>query len=251
MSWKLGLIILGSLGLPLINNWASGQPLASADPGNGFMRIQDISASVTLGLILALPVELFARASHRRQIRHHREEINKLQDENRRMQAQILQDKERRGEEWVAGLETSRLNRRSTHSPSIVTIDESSPGQFEEIVRKLMERDGLKAEVIGGRGDQAVDVLAVNAAGQRIAVQCKHTTRGRKVDSTVLYQINGTAQAAYGAKESMVVTNGSFTRDAAAWGAKHGIRLIDREILTRWSEDADHLYQVTDLELPI
>ncbi|MEU8784016.1 restriction endonuclease [Streptomyces sp. NPDC048637] len=81
-----------------------------------------------------------------------------------------------------------------------------------------MERDGLKAEVIGGRGDQAVDVLAVDAAGQAIAVQCKHTTRGRKVDSRVLYQINGTADAVYKARESMVVTNGSFTRDAAEWG---------------------------------
>lgn len=49
-------------------------------------------------------------------------------------------------------------------------------------------------------------------------MQCKQTTRGRKVDSRVLYQINGTACAVYEAGESMVVTNGSFTRDAAEWG---------------------------------
>ncbi|WP_338493612.1 restriction endonuclease [Streptomyces sp. SJL17-4] len=251
MGWKLGLIILGSLGLPLLNNWASGLPLASADTGSGFMRIQDISASVALGLILALPVEMLAQSSHRRQLRRHEEEIGRLRDENRKMQLLILHERQRRREAWISGLESSRLARKVEYSPSITEIDESSPAEFEYLIRRLMERDGLKAEVIGGRGDQAVDVLAENAAGRSIAVQCKHTTRGRKVDSKVLYQINGTSQAVYGANESMVVTNGSFTRDAADWGAKHGIQLIDREVLARWSEDADHLYQVADLELPL
>nr|WP_308346684.1 restriction endonuclease [Streptomyces sp. ISL-66] len=38
----------------------------------------------------------------------------------------------------------------------------------------------------------------------------------------------------YGAAQSMVVTNGSFTRDAAAWGKRHGILLVDREALLAW-----------------
>ncbi|AZS71615.1 hypothetical protein DDE74_12205 [Streptomyces lydicus] len=251
MGWKIALVVVGSLSLPVVNNWASGLPIASADPGDGFMRIQDVSASLALGLMLAFPVELFTQASHRRQIRRHREEIQRLEEENRRMNLQILREKERRGEEWLAELETSRTARKGKCSPSIKDIDSASPAEFEMTVQRLMERDGLKAEVIGGRGDQAVDVLAVNAAGQAIAVQCKHTTRGRKVDSRVLYQINGTAGAVYEAGESMVVTNGSFTRDAAEWGARHGILLIDRDTLIKWSEDADHVYQLVDLVLPV
>ncbi|MFJ7154396.1 restriction endonuclease [Streptomyces sp. NPDC101118] len=114
----------------------------------------------------------------------------------------------------------------------------------------MLQRDGLRAEVVGGRGDQAVDVLAVDAAGRILAVQCKHTSRGRRVGSEVLYRINGTAGAAYGAAQSMVVTNGSFTRDAAAWGKRHGILLADRQALLAWAQDADHICQVVALTPP-
>ncbi len=251
VAWKTALIIVGSLSLPLVNNWAGGLPIATADPGNGFMRIQDISAAVALGLVLALPVELFTQAAYRRRLKHQKEEIERLEEENREMRAQMLRERTRRQDAWRARLESSRSVRKSEYNPSLDDIDRASPAEFENIVRRLMERDGLKAEVIGGRGDQAVDVLAVNAADQAIAVQCKHTTRGRKVDASVLYQINGTAQAVYRASESIVVTNGSFTRDATNWGARHGIRLIDRDTLGKWSENADHLYQVVDLTLPL
>ncbi|MFD8417010.1 restriction endonuclease [Streptomyces sp. NPDC059650] len=94
-------------------------------------------------------------------------------------------------------------------------------------------------------------MLAMDAADQVIAVQCKHTTRGRKVGSGVLYQINGTAAPVYEAGAAIIVTNGSFTRDAVTWGALHGIRLIDREALARWSAEADHLYQVVELRPPL
>ncbi|WP_162596873.1 restriction endonuclease [Streptomyces sp. NEAU-S7GS2] len=222
MGWKIALVVVGSLGLPVVNNWAGGLPIASADPGNGFMRIQDVSASLALGLMLAFPVELFTQASYRRQIRRHREEIQRLEEENRKMNVQMLREKERRGAEWLAEVESSRAARKGKYSPSIKEIDSASPAEFEMTVRRLMERDGLK-----------------------------HTTRGRKVDSRVLYQINGTAGAVYEAGESMVVTNGSFTRDAAEWGARHGILLIDRDTLVKWSEDADHVYQLVDLALPV
>lgn len=250
-SWRTGLIVLGSLALPVVSNWASGLPIASADQGSGFIRIQDVSASVTLGLLLALPVELIAQAAHKRQVGHYREEVARLENENQEMRLQIQSEKERRLEEWRAELDSSREMRKRAYSPSLDEIDNSTHGEFEEIVRRLMERDGLKARVIGGRGDQAVDVLAINEAGGKIAVQCKHTTRGRKVDSRVLYQINGTAYPAYEAKESVVVTNGFFTRDATEWGNKHNIRLIGREMLEKWSKGADHLYQLIDLVDPI
>ncbi|MFC9510005.1 restriction endonuclease [Streptomyces sp. NPDC057002] len=54
----------------------------------------------------------------------------------------------------------------------------------------------------------------------------------------------------YSAKESIVVTNGTFTEDAAAWGSVHGIHLIDRAMLVSWSEKADHLYQLVALDIP-
>ncbi|WP_329208336.1 restriction endonuclease [Streptomyces sp. NBC_00683] len=249
--WKLGLIILGSLGLPIVNNLASGLSIATSDPGNGFMRIQDISVSVSCGLALAIPVELIAQAWHRRQVKQYEKTIMDLKEDKRKMQLRIQELREEVKNSWLAGLEMSRAVRKMQFSLPIGHVDKISPLDFEKMIKKLMERDGLKAEVIGGRGDQAVDVLAVNLAGKRIAVQCKHTVTGRKVSSTVLYQLNGTAGDVYNASESVVVTNGHFTKDAAAWGARHGIQLIDRDALAGWSERADHLYQVVALEIPV
>jgi hypothetical protein len=248
--WKLGLIIFGSLALPIVNNLSVGAPIATADPGDGFMRIQDISMAVTCGLALAIPVELVAQSWHKRQVMQYEQVIAEVKEERRKMELRIQGLREEVRKMWLAGLEVNCYSRKSQYSPSIEQIDRALPLDFERIVRKLMERDGLRAEVIGGRGDQAVDVLAVNVAGNKIAVQCKHTATGRKVGSQVLYQINGTARDVYSAQESIVVTNGTFTKDAAAWGSTHGIHLIDRAALVKWSEEADHLYQLVALDIP-
>lgn len=266
--WKLWLIVLGTLAVPVLDNVAGGA-----------MRIQDVSAALTLGLLLALPVEYATRAAFRRRVQRYEEEAGRLRAEadrlrehRRSLEAELRQREEslrlalirekeakrllHRQERaalrkaWEAGLEVGRSARKAEFSPGARTVDGASPAEFEEIVRRLLERDGLRAEVVGGRGDQAVDVLAVDAADRTLAVQCKHTTRGRKVGSEVLYRINGTAGPVYGATQSMVVTNGSFTRDAVAWGKQHGILLVDREALLAWAQDADHVCRVVALTPP-
>ncbi|MFC8863275.1 restriction endonuclease [Streptomyces avidinii] len=267
-SWKLGLIVLGALAVPVLDNLTGGG-----------MRVQDVSAALTLGLLLALPVEFAARTAFRRRVRLYEEEAGRLRaeaerlrDRQRSLEAELRRQKEllqlaltreaeaqrllRQREQlahrkaWEAGLERSRSARKVTFSPDVRVIDGASPAGFEEMVRRLLERDGLQAKVVGGRGDQAVDVLAVDAAKRTLAVQCKHTTRGRRVGSEVLYRINGTAGPVYEAAQSMVVTNGFFTRDAAAWGKRHGILLIDRKALLAWAQDADHVCRVVALTPP-
>ncbi|MFJ5829571.1 restriction endonuclease [Streptomyces sp. NPDC093089] len=267
-SWKLGLIVLGALAVPVLDNLAGGA-----------MRLQDVSAALTLGLLLALPVEFTARVAFRRRVRRYEEEAERLRaeaeqlrerqrslEEELRRQKELLRLARIREEEaqrllhqqesaarrvaWEAGLEASRSTRKAEFSLDARAVDGASPTGFEEIVRRLLERDGLRAKVVGGRGDQAVDVLAVDAAGRTLAVQCKHTVGGRRVGSEVLYRINGTAGPVYGAAQSMVVTNGSFTRDAAAWGKSQGILLVDREALLAWAQDADHVCRVVALAPP-
>ncbi|MEV4192588.1 restriction endonuclease [Streptomyces toxytricini] len=251
---RLWLIVFGTLAVPVLDNLAGGA-----------MRIQDVSAALTAGLVLALPVEFAARAAYRRRVRRYEEEAGRLRAEAERLRerersleaelrrAQVREEEARlllQQKAWEAGVDAGREARKAEYSPDARAVDEASPAGFEEIVRRLLERDGLRAEVVGGRGDQAVDVLAVDAAGRTLAVQCKHTVGGRRVGAEVLYRINGTAGPVYGAAQSMVVTNGSFTRDAAAWGERHGILLVDREALLGWAEDADHVCRVVALAPP-
>ncbi|GAA3035623.1 hypothetical protein GCM10020000_11370 [Streptomyces olivoverticillatus] len=120
---------------------------------------------------------------------------------------------------------------------SLQHIDALSPAQFELAIRDLMIRDGIDARHVGRRGDQAADVLGKDRAGRMFVVQCKHTTIGGRVGSHVMYEVKGTAEPVHGADVAVVVTNGGFTRDARAWGERHGIHCVDRERLSEWIED--------------
>ena len=121
--------------------------------------------------------------------------------------------------------------------------------RFEFALRDLMLRDGCSsARRVGQAGDQCADVIAEHPAYGRIVIQAKHTTVGAKVGSHVMYQVNGTAKPVHGADIAVIVTNGSLTRDAKAWGDRHGIRWIDRVLLQRWAEEGHALGEL--LRLP-
>lgn len=115
--------------------------------------------------------------------------------------------------------------------------DDATPSEFEALISELLRRDGLDTRLAGGGNNMAVDVIGTDAArGAVLAVQCKHTTVGRRVSATVLYQIFGTAAACNVATHQIVATNGGFTAQAKAWGRdpRHLVHLIDRKALELW-----------------
>ncbi|WP_369826031.1 restriction endonuclease [Kitasatospora sp. MBT66] len=117
----------------------------------------------------------------------------------------------------------ARVERLATLRLSLAGIDALSDQEFEFALRDLLVRDGWSARKVGQQGDQAADVIGQHPALGRIVVQAKHTKVGAKVGSQVMYQVKGTAGPAHGADISVVVTNGTFTRDAKAWGEKHAV----------------------------
>ncbi|MFF3007000.1 restriction endonuclease [Kitasatospora sp. NPDC057940] len=130
----------------------------------------------------------------------------------------------------------ARRQRLASLRLSLAQLDAMDDKQFEFALRDLLLRDGIEARQVGQQGDQAADVIGQDARWGRIVVQAKHTKVGGKVGSQVMYQVKGTAQPVHRADVAVVVTNGSFTRDAKAWGDKHGIYWVDREALRRWAE---------------
>ncbi|GGX65548.1 restriction endonuclease [Streptomyces hiroshimensis] len=145
---------------------------------------------------------------------------------------------------WLIGA-PRRAQRRARRRAGRVTgllrlslqhVDALSPGQFELAVRDLMERDGIAARHVGSRGDQAADVIGRDRNGRVFVAQCKHTAIGGRVGSRVMYEVKGTAGPVHGADVAVVVTNGGFTRDARAWGERHGIHCVDRDRLREWAE---------------
>ncbi|MEW2114932.1 restriction endonuclease [Streptomyces sp. NPDC005474] len=131
----------------------------------------------------------------------------------------------------------------------IAQLDELDHKAFEFAVRDLMRRDGCQAEQLGGAGDNACDVRAVDPAGRVWAIQCKHRRDGEggaAVGVGVLQQVNGTARQIHGADIAVVLTNGRFTSKAIPWGKEHGIHLVDRRTLGEWAAGSRPLWDLLD-----
>lgn len=131
----------------------------------------------------------------------------------------------------------------------IAELDALDHRAFEFAIRDLMRRDGCRAERLGGAGDNACDVRAVDPAGRVWAVQCKHRRdgdRGSAVGVGVLQQVNGTARQIHGADVAVVLTNGRFTSKAIPWGEQHRIHLVDRRVLGEWAAGSRPLWDLLD-----
>nr|WP_308801018.1 restriction endonuclease [Streptomyces polyasparticus] len=131
----------------------------------------------------------------------------------------------------------------------IAEIDALDHRAFEFAVRDLMRRDGCQAERIGGAGDDACDVRAVDPAGRVWAIQCKHKRdgeRGSAVGVGVLQQVNGTAWQVHGADVAVVLTNGRFSSKAIPWGWQHRIHLVNRRLLSEWAAGSSPLWDLLD-----
>ncbi|CCA59357.1 MULTISPECIES: restriction endonuclease [Streptomyces] len=154
----------------------------------------------------------------------------------------------------LAGLRVrDRLRRRADGERlarlriTLPELDTMGDQDFEYALRDLLVRDGWTARKVGGGGYQVADVIGVRPSLGRIVVQAKHTRVGGKVDSSVMYQVKGTAGPAHGADHAVVVTNGAFTRDAMAWGDRHGVRGVDRDRLHRWAHEGKTLHELLGL----
>ena len=56
----------------------------------------------------------------------------------------------------------------------VATTNSMSPREFEELIARLLVRDGhTQGRVVGGRGDLGADVIGVDPQGHRVVVQCK------------------------------------------------------------------------------
>ncbi|MGV9247267.1 restriction endonuclease [Streptomyces sp. NPDC003710] len=131
----------------------------------------------------------------------------------------------------------------------IAELDALDHRAFEFAIRDLMRRDGCQTEQLGGAGDNACDVRAVDPMGRVWAIQCKHRRdgdRGSAVGVGVLQQVNGTARQVHGADVAVVLTNGRFSSKAIPWGAEHRMHLVDRRLLGEWAAGSRPLWDLLD-----
>ncbi|WP_316527943.1 restriction endonuclease [Kitasatospora brasiliensis] len=118
------------------------------------------------------------------------------------------------------------------------------PTDFEKACAALLVRDGFTSVRHSGRsGDLGADVIVWDHLGRKVVVQCKHYNK--PVGSRDVQTFNGTARPEHDSDVPVMIGLNGFTRDAAAFGTRQNLILVNRSILTSWAHGT-HLYDAID-----
>jgi restriction system protein len=109
--------------------------------------------------------------------------------------------------------------------------------QFEVFVADLFRAMGLRATVLGGAGDQGVDVI-VGYQGQRVAVQCKNYKRA--VGNKPVQEVYAGARH-HRCQQAWVVAPLGYTKGANELARSTGVSLFDANSIGQWIRQVDKL----------
>jgi restriction system protein len=116
-------------------------------------------------------------------------------------------------------------------------VGSMSGAQFEVFVADLFKAMGHQAVVLGGAGDQGVDVI-VNRRGARVAVQCKN--HRKPVNNKAVQEVYAGARH-HQCAEACVVAPAGYTRGAIGLARSTEVSLFDADSIHRWIREADKL----------
>jgi restriction system protein len=110
-----------------------------------------------------------------------------------------------------------------------------SGAQFEVFVAKIMRGLGYRATVLGGSGDQGVDVIAT-AGKERLAIQCKNYAK--PVGNKPVQEVYAGARH-HRCTAAWVVAPEGFTKGAVELARSVGVSLRDAQALRGWIRQID------------
>ncbi|MDP8949661.1 MAG: restriction endonuclease, partial [Actinomycetota bacterium] len=109
--------------------------------------------------------------------------------------------------------------------------------QFEFFVAELFLAMGHRATMLGGAGDQGVDIV-VSYHGERVAVQCKNYRR--PVGNKPVQEVFAGARH-HGCQQAWVVAPAGYTRGAYELARSTGVSLHDANSISQWIRQVDKL----------
>ncbi|MFE6911947.1 restriction endonuclease [Streptomyces erythrochromogenes] len=119
---------------------------------------------------------------------------------------------------------------------SMEAIWSMDPLKIEEYIADLCRRDGCtEVRRVGAANDLGADVIGRLPDGRKLVVQCKRYAKHRTLGSPDLQKFNGTARSEHGADVALFVASCQFTKQARAFAARHGLILVDVDLLGFWN----------------
>jgi restriction system protein len=119
-----------------------------------------------------------------------------------------------------------------------------SGAQFEHFVADLLRAMGHRATVLGGSGDQGVDVI-VDYESQRVAIQCKNYKRA--VGNKPVQEVYAGARH-HRCHHAWVVAPAGFTKGAHELARSVGVRLFDANSIRKWIKQTDEAAKQSEKE---
>jgi HJR/Mrr/RecB family endonuclease len=116
-------------------------------------------------------------------------------------------------------------------------VDLMSGVQFEHFVANLFQEMGYRATVLGGSGDQGVDVI-FDYFGERVAVQCKNYKRA--VGNKPVQEVYAGARY-HRCAQAWVVAPAGYTKGAHDLAKSTGVLLFDANAIRQWIQKVDEL----------
>ena len=102
-------------------------------------------------------------------------------------------------------------------------LNSMSGQEFEQYIAEVFRKTGNKVEIVGGPGDQGVDLL-VKLGRKRVAVQCK--LHSKPVGRAAVSEVYAGARH-HGASQSWLIAPGGFTPAAEELAKSTKVQLFD------------------------
>ncbi len=120
---------------------------------------------------------------------------------------------------------------------------------FERLICEAFRREGYRVDERGGSApDGGIDLIATKAK-KRILIQCKHW-KAKQVRVSVVRELNGVV-AARRADGGVIVTSGTFTKEASEFARTAKIRLIDGDALSEMIGSTKSAPRVSTAAAPV
>src|SRR5215204_4556710 len=149
----------------------------------------------------------------------------------------------------VAALVVWFLRRKSTLSTpkakdlylELQNVSAMSGTQFEVFVRRVLTALGYNARVLGGSGDQGVDVVACKD-GNKVAIQCKNYNK--PVGNKPVQEVYAGSKH-HRCDHAWVVAPAGYTKGAHELAQSVGVSLFDVSSIRKWIKKIDEVEKQT------
>ncbi len=137
------------------------------------------------------------------------------------------------GEWWKWRKEKKELEKWLAQEHTLEEWKKVDPRQFEKLTALIFQRLGYRTRVIGGSGDQGIDVIAQRQE-KRIFIQCKRVS---KVQPKQIREFYGAiVDKLKAGDKGIFVTSGLYTAEDKQFAREKNIELIDGLLLKRLAE---------------